>query len=284
MSTKYAIVYLMGGFGNQLFQLCFAESLKKSDINVYIDTDNYLPKNKRKNVIAENREIIIPIKEFGFEEAPYKLKIIFKINNYLRNYSFKNYKHFPIGRYNDKNLNGDYKKYNQFVGYWQNIELIEKNKDFILNKLSNNKTVSKALGCSPEKGSTALHVRRGDYVEMNEELFESYYVKALNKAEKQIDNFSYDVFTDDEKWVSNNKIFSNAKKIYHSSSSVEDTIKTFAEFLKYENYIISNSTFSLLPAILNNNRSKNIIAPEPWFRNMEKTFKYPSKWIRIKNQ
>ena len=31
MSNKnpYSVVYLMGGFGNQLFQLCFANNLRK---------------------------------------------------------------------------------------------------------------------------------------------------------------------------------------------------------------------------------------------------------------
>ena len=43
MSNKnpYSVVYLMGGFGNQLFQLCFANNLRKKGHIVSIDSTNY---------------------------------------------------------------------------------------------------------------------------------------------------------------------------------------------------------------------------------------------------
>ena len=284
MRKKYAVVYLMGGFGNQLFQLCFAKELEKRNLFVYIDTSNYLQKNKRKNIVAENRELTIPINNYDFKEAPSYLKIIFKLNNYLRNYSFKNYKFLPIGRYNDQNFKYQFKKYNQFVGYWQDIELIKSNEDFLKSKLSKNKYIQEAFENIPVTGSTALHVRRRDYLNMKEALNEDYYKESLIEAEKQIDNFFFDIYTDDEDWVKENKIFSNARNLYTSSSSVEDTIKTFANFLRYENYIISNSTFSLIPAILNKNNSNKTFVPNPWFRNTNKTMKYLKGWTLIKNQ
>ncbi len=284
MRKKYAIIYLMGGFGNQLFQLCFAKDLEKKNLFVYIDTSNYLQKNKRKNIAAENRELTIPINDYDFKEAPRYLKIIFKLNNYLRNYSFKNYKFLPIGRYNDQNFKYEFKKYNQFVGYWQDIELIKSNEDFLKSKLSKNKYIQEAFENIPATGSTALHVRRRDYLNMKEALNEDYYKESLAEAEKQIDNFFFDIYTDDEGWVKENKIFSNARNLYTSSSSVEDTIKTFANFLRYENYILSNSTFSLIPAILNKNNSNKIFIPDPWFRNINKTMKYLKGWTLIKNQ
>ena len=283
MRKKYAIIYLMGGFGNQLFQLCFAKDLEKKNLDVYIDTSNYLPQNNRDNIVAENREITIPVKDFGFREPPIFLNLIFKINNYLRNYSFKNFKYLPIGRYNDKNFKGDLKKYNQFVGYWQDIDLIINNKDFIKTKLSQIDVFKEAIKFTPEKSSTALHIRRGDYVSMEENLNLEYYEEAIVKAKKEIENFFYDIYTDDKNWVLENEVFSTARKIYHSSS-IEDTINAFSNILKYENYIISNSTFSLIPAILNENKNNKIFVPEPWFRDMEKSINYKDNWIRIKNQ
>ena len=108
MDKKYASIYLMGGFGNQLFQFCFAKSVENSNLKVYIDKTNYLLENKRINVDAENRDLIIPIEDFGFSNVPRYLNLIFFINNKLRNYSFRNYKFFPVGRYNDKNFKGCY--------------------------------------------------------------------------------------------------------------------------------------------------------------------------------
>ena len=232
MNKKYASIYLMGGFGNQLFQFCFAKSLENSNLIVYIDKSNFLMKNKRINTDAENRDLIIPIENFGFSNVPKYLNLIFFINNKLRNYSFKNYKLFPVGRYNDKNFEGNYKKYNQFVGYWQNINLIYENKDYLISKLSNNKIIANSLESSSKSGSTMLHIRRRDYLKMKEELSIDYYEKSLNKAKQNIKNFYYDVFTDDKEWVTKNNLFSDAKNIHSLSSSPEDTVITFSEMLK----------------------------------------------------
>ena len=38
---KLASVFLMGGLGNQLFQLSFANKLRQNGMTVYIDTSNY---------------------------------------------------------------------------------------------------------------------------------------------------------------------------------------------------------------------------------------------------
>tara|TARA_B110000003_G_C16567198_1_gene502852 strand:+ start:180 stop:1034 length:855 start_codon:yes stop_codon:yes gene_type:complete len=283
VDKKYASIYLMGGFGNQLFQFCFAKSVENSNLKVYIDKTNYLLENKRINVDAENRDLIIPIEDFGFSNVPRYLNLIFFINNKLRNYSFRNYKFFPVGRYNDKNFKGTFKKYNQFVGYWQDINLIHENQDYLISKLSNNKIIANSLKSTPDSGSTMLHIRRRDYLNMKEELSIDYYEKALHKASKKIKNFNYDVFTDDKEWATSNNLFSDAKNIYSLSSSREDTIFTFSEMLKYENYIISNSTFSLIPAILSKSINKLVYAPTPWFKKSNKIIDYPTKWIGIEN-
>ena len=67
----------MGGFGNQIFQFSFAKSLENENLKVYIDKSNYLLKNKRINTAAENREIVLPIENFGFSDVPSYLNLIF---------------------------------------------------------------------------------------------------------------------------------------------------------------------------------------------------------------
>ena len=66
MSNKnpYSVVYLMGGFGNQLFQLCFANNLRKRGHIVSIDSTNYTLPNDGE---ISKREIIIPVKDFESE-------------------------------------------------------------------------------------------------------------------------------------------------------------------------------------------------------------------------
>ena len=68
-----------------------------------------------------------------------------------------------------------------------------------------------------------IHIRRNDYVEMNEELNIEYFTRAINEAELQISKFNFDIFTDDIDWVNSHKILKSKQYIY-SSNSVEDTI------------------------------------------------------------
>ena len=41
MFKKIAIVKIIGGFGNQLFQYSFANKLKQTGIRVFVDTSEY---------------------------------------------------------------------------------------------------------------------------------------------------------------------------------------------------------------------------------------------------
>ena len=75
----------------------------------------------------------------------------------------------------------------------------------------------------------------------------------------------------------------SAKNVFYSSNSRIDTIKTFSEMLKHNNFIISNSTFSLIPAILKENETSKIISPFPWYRKSNKELNLKQNWIKLDN-
>jgi len=277
----YSVVYLMGGFGNQLFQLCFANNLKRKGHEVAVDTSNY---NFPDNSEISKREIVIPIKEFGFENNNNKVFNFYSNLSKYRKNSFKNYKISRFKKFNDVNYREDkLGKYNFFVGYWQDIKLISENKDFLIQCLSKNKSINEGLNNKPKISETLLHVRRGDYLIMKEELKIDYYKKAIEKASKQITGFEFNIFTDDIDWVKKHKIFNSAKNINYSSNSKKDTINTFSEMLKHNNFIISNSTFSLIPAILKENETSKIFTPFPWYRNSIKDLNLKQNWVKLDN-
>ena len=64
---------------------------------------------------------------------------------------------------------------------------------------------------------------------------------------------------------------------------MEDTIETFSKMLVFENFIISNSTYSLIAALLSEKDNSNIYYPDPWFRNEDKTLKLKKNWIKLPN-
>ena len=101
---------------------------------------------------------------------------------------------------------------------------------------------------------------------------------------QKFQNFQFDVFTDDVEWVKKQKLFKNARDIICSDNSVESTIKDFSKMLSYKHFIISNSTYSLIPAIINEESDSMIIIPEPWFKNENKNINPHKTWIKLNNE
>ncbi len=273
---KIGIVYLKGGLGNQIFQIAFAKHLIDLGLNVFINTSNFKKSKKIKDPGVDLRELIFPIATFKMKIISDSLFVLFEI-------IMKITKNLFITKHNDKNFNiKNIGGVNFFEGHWQKPEILIRNKNFIISSLSENKIVKKTINIPALTGSTVLHVRRSDYLKIDEELKNSFYIEAIQRAKNEIDNFHYSVFTDDYTWVKNNKIFNDADEIVHSSNSVEDTLETFAKMLTYENFIVGNSTFSLIPALISNEKNKKIIIADPWYRNTKINIDFPGA-IKIKN-
>ena len=53
--------------------------------------------------------------------------------------------------------------------------------------------------------------------------------------------------------------------------------------LNNENYIVGNSTFPLVAALLSETASSKVLVADPWFRNKEKNLNLNQNWIKIEN-
>ena len=130
-----------------------------------------------------------------------------------------------------------------------------------------------------------VHIRRQDYLKLGHDLNEEYYINALTKAKSLIKDFHFDVFTDDEEWVKSKLIFHDSKNIYSPKTINENKfqiIDTFSKMLKYQNFIIANSSFSYMAAHLGSTKTSKVLYPKPWFRNKDKNISIDSTWIPIK--
>ena len=78
---------------------------------------------------------------------------------------------------------------------------------------------------SKNENSILLIVRRGDYLKMKDLKIE-YYEKCFDEIENNYKPV-INIFTDDEDWVSSQKIFNSAKKVYSPEESPENVIKLF---------------------------------------------------------
>jgi len=252
--NKYLIVDLKGGLGNQLFTISFAQYLKQKGFRVIIDTSFY------KQSHDFPRKLNIDINDFGFQSSVnINSDLVFKLIN-SRFEEINDIKEIHL------------KFVNRFKGYYQNTKFLDKN--YLKKSLS--------INDEKKKNSLLIHIRRGDYVRLKEDLRMQYFYDAFNYINKFKKNLKIDVFTDDENFNENNLSNIRINKLYNSQN--ENPLKLFKEMARYENYIISNSTYSFLAALLGENKNSIICYPNPWMRNSSlEIIDLPEKWIPVKN-
>jgi len=271
---KYGFVRVLGGFGNQLFQLCFANYLKENDFEVIINKKILDKVFNEKNPVITQRPLILPLSYFGFNST----------NVYQD--TLLNTEKLPLAKnlittFTENNIDlSRATKYNVFNGYWQYGKYLHSNKTFLRKSLSKNKQLKEGIESKLSDGSVALHVRRSDYLSINQNLYNSFYEQALLTMQKKVSNFNYSVFTDDLDWVKNNKLFNDANKIHSSENLLDD----FYNMLLNQHFVVGNSTFSLMAAFIKEEKDTKVIVANPWFRGEENKNFIKDNWIKIPNE
>ncbi|MGI0075524.1 MAG: alpha-1,2-fucosyltransferase, partial [Nitrosotalea sp.] len=224
--------------GNQLFQMATTISL----------------------ALENNDDYVFPMWEYA---AHFNLKGCFS-GNIPNHDTFKetNFLYTPI----------PYRPNLNIEGFFQSEKYFIKSQDIIQSLLT------PKIGFPIQWGYTSIHVRRGDYLNLQREynqLEMDYYTKSMQMVSSQ----HYLVFSDDIAWCKANFHGENIK-FSEGKSPTED----LALMLSCEHNIIANSSFSWWGAYLNKNPSKMVIAPQRWFGpNLPHNTKdlLPEKWIKI---
>jgi hypothetical protein len=282
-NKKRISILLMGGLGNQVFQLVKAQQLKDLGYKVSIDTSNFKEFEKNKNQLFIHRKQVFPISYFDFNETSFLEKSLYNLFTTLRKYHLVPKPLNIVNEINDySQLESSFSTINKAIGYWQDLENLRKYKNFAIHSLTKNEELLRGFNSEIVSGSTLLHVRRGDYVNLNENLNDIFYEKSLDYCKNNIESFHYEVFTDDYEWVKSNKVFKDANYIHSDNISVKNTIKSFGKMINNENFIIGNSTFSLIAAVLSEKENSKVIVADPWFKNKKRDLNLPDNWIKIK--
>ena len=254
--NKKALVKIYGGFGNQLFQYCFANYLKRKKLNVHIN--NYWFKSS--NDKYSRKEIFSP-EFYGFRKASsFNLRLYEYSDRYLRDNKGSFYSYYEDENYKNK-VHG---YLNAFVGIWQDKAYLNDSQSFLIKQLSNNITINKSLKKNISKNSVMLHVRRDNYA--NEELDLDYYFNCIKYIKnKHGDNTTINLFSDYmniTKYKDLMKLVDNVN--LPDINDPENTVNTFSKMLENEHFIISNSTFSYMAAFIKNSKKNTILMPKPW--------------------
>jgi hypothetical protein len=151
-----------------------------------------------------------------------------------------------------------------FNGYFQNELYFENNREslikiFRINPNIENSVYSFTSQWKTDK-TTAIHVRRGDYLNLSQYhpvIPIDYYRKSVEKLDDETEK--YVIFSDDIEWCKNNFGFIKDPCYHHTDDEFIDMIV----MSKCYNHIIANSSFSWWGSYLSETNGK-CIAPSNW--------------------
>tara|TARA_R110000851_G_scaffold267748_1_gene420235 strand:- start:6276 stop:7055 length:780 start_codon:yes stop_codon:yes gene_type:complete len=245
------------GLGNQMFCIAATASLAK---------DN-------------NDTAVFPqLSQSG--STPYLDSLFSKLDNNDHDYSFAKYLSVELDIHTFNPI--QYKDGMYLEGYWQSHKYFGHNRDLILNLFSIPEKHKAYIDSKYEfkKPTVAIHVRRGDYVDIPH----AHPLCSLSYYNAAIENFkeldcAYMVFSDDLDWCKLN--FPPSYTFVDES----DYISLYMMSLCDHN-IIANSSFSWWGAWLNTNDHKKVIYPKQWFGEMypgDISDRIPSNWVGVGN-
>lgn len=254
--------YLMGGLGNQMFQISKAVSEGiDNNIDVVFKPSSFVPMH-------------------GNQPTKY-------LNNIFRNIKFDNITEKlervkePSWSYSQMDLL--YYKSIEFYGYFQSGKNFENNKQKIIDLFSPNEQfiekIKKVYPNMLSENSISIHVRRGDYLSISDILptiDKTYIDQALNMLNNKGSIF---IFSNDKKWVEENLNYENSTIV----TGLEDYEELWAMSLCNHN-VMSNSSFSWWGSYLNKNKNKKVLCPSVWFGPKgEKNYSdiYEPDWLKI---
>lgn len=240
-------VELMGGLGNQMFQIaaCIAYA-KKHDLKYHIPAlasnghhgnEVYFHHLQHAEWDQDKEPVYYHEPQFSFSEIPL-VKIDPEKQNLILKGLFQSYKYFEF-----------YKQ-----------EVI-KAFNFVPRREMNVRTVG-------------IHVRRGNYLlypERHPVVTENYLLNAIKYfLANDTHNYQFRFFSDDIVWCKEFtlKFLSNpvsGKWVGFSFSEGTTAVQDMCVLAMCDSLILSNSTFSLWAAHLNKNSGKTVIYPSEWF-------------------
>jgi len=254
------VIKLYGGLGNQMFQYALGLHMHYAYLSPVEFDGSWF--NKPQD----------PPRPYGLNKFHTNVSFgLFRAQKTIREDRSLYYK-FDAGIPQMKDVN--------LFGYWQHHKYVEPvleilSKEFYVKKSEYTSTFAELRAQIICNESTALHVRRGDYVSVNGHhlLPLEYYKEALTHTKGRV----Y-IFSDDIPWCKEN---------FKDAVFVEEEDYLSFELMRLCNYkIIANSTFSWWAAVLGGSRDEITVAPKKWREDPEEQRRIdqeemcPKNWIR----
>lgn len=275
------ITKISDGFGNQLFMYaCGYAAAKRLCTRLLLDL-SYLDTNGLRNYelgqlnIQYDKSFATSIMRF------YPLKVLYrKFVHGLMKINFSMFKESTPYIY-DSNIEQIHDNTYLF-GYWQSERYFkEYRNDMIVMttpKFQISDGASEYINQVKNCCSVAIHVRRGDYVNLGLGLNKQYYISALSLMKENVSNPIFFVFSDDIEYAKQLFSDSEGQFVYITYKSTNSTLEDFFIMKECKHIILANSSFSWWAAWLNDNKEKIVVRPKEF---QESTDFYPDSWMKV---
>ena len=279
------LVKLQGGLGNQMFQYAFGQLIQADGYDY-----SWFEKRRCSSGTARNYELNF-FKCFPKLITLEEIKKIQRRNLFFKLFHISPFsgtlpviKENPINIYNPEVLA---QKTGIFDGYFQCAQYYDGIRKKLLKEFIPNKEMDpqneKMLKKIKSVNSVSLHVRRGDYLKL-QDIYGScdlaYYQKAIQLIASRVKTPHFFLFSDDIPWVQENLKLDfpyTIVDINHGEKSAWDMWL----MKNCQHNIVANSSFSWWGAWLNENPNKIVIAPKIWFKKNPQIDIVPANWERI---
>jgi hypothetical protein len=278
MSRRFIIVRLIGGLGNQLFQLQYGLNLRNQIGGQLKVDDSFLTKSAKAHETLAVAELIdsLPRVRLGWfdlkvkrviERAYHKFGI--KVPSWIR------------PEYLFENSLADTCTMPMVIidGFWQRADYL--NEGFV-------QTLRKHLQAHNDhrvgNDCVCVHVRRGDYLtnrhwfvkqQMVAPLF--YYEAAFAHFRRELGVPRFEVYTDDEPWAT--ETFSQMPDVSVVPSASLKPFELLGRMASYRNYVIANSTLSWWAAVASCHEDKQVALPEMWGKGVKSDQYRRTNWL-----
>lgn len=289
------ITRLKGGMGNQMFQYAMALNVAtKLGVELKVDLCSLLDRSKG-DFVYRNYDLSIFELDAQFVTSPSLVKNLSKFKSasitkllrnkvnrgrtYLKEIEFGFQTKFIDDTQDNSIFEGWFQSYKYFEEITPQIRKaftfrnpILPSSQELLNKIQSSKAI-------------CLNVRRTDFLKVDNlnTTNKAYFLNAAKEMVKLVKDPVFFIFSDDVEWCRENILFDYPSIVVAHEHKGEKFGNYMQLMIACKHFIIPNSSFAWWAVWLNQNASKNVIAPKNWFNDptINTSDLIPPNWLRI---
>ena len=282
------IIKLNGGLGNQMFQFALYQAFIGKGVPVKLDRSKYSHLDEKRACILDYPCFDLHYELCTKREARQYVigtgmtaRVLTKLvgDKKTHIYEKSEYEYDP----DVLTLTEGY-----LDGFWQTWKYMDGIQDTVRKCFTftceQSKEVKEYLEKIRQTNSVAVHIRRGDYLKL-QNIYgnictEEYYRNAITKMYQMIENPVFFFFSDDMEWAKQTFTF-DKNFVFADGRGVWQDYHDMHLMSECKNMIMANSSFSWWAAFLNDNVDKQIICPARWINHKNTPDVSCTEWIRL---